>query len=155
MYRIKRFGVLRTSTVVTLAYVIVFAILFVPLALISLVLTPSTSGATVVAGIFAVGIVVFVIYPLMIWIFTALACLVYNLAARWVGGIEVEIERPPTWTPPAVQGGWPQSPGPGQWTPLAGPGQMPAGSPVPGQGPVGAGVPGQPPSSGPWSPPGA
>jgi len=131
MYRIKRFGVIRTATVVTLAYVLVFAIVFLPLALFSLAFAPrgAGGGSLVVAGMVFFAVLLLVIYPIFIWIFTALACLVYNLAARWVGGIEVEIERPPTWAPPAVQGGWPQSAGPGQWSPMGGPG--------PGQPPTG------------------
>ena len=146
MYRIKRFGVIRTATVVALAYVIVFAILFLPFALLSVAFAPR-GGSLVVAGIIFFAVILLVVYPLMIWIFTAIACLVYNLAARWVGGIEVEIERPPTWAPPAVQGGWPQSTGPGQWSPMGGPdpGQPPAGStPSTGQS-------SSPP--GPWTPP--
>jgi hypothetical protein len=33
-----------------------------------------------------------VIYGVMGFVFTALGCLLYNLVASWIGGIEVELE---------------------------------------------------------------
>ena len=121
MYRIRRFGVIRTATVVAVMYAIAFAVVFVPIALFGLLAGLSTErgGGVVVAGILLLGVVLLVVYPILIWVVTALACLVYNLAARWVGGIEVDVERrPQAWTPgPAwtsqPSGGW--VPGPGGW----------------------------------------
>ena len=110
MYRIRRFGVMRTATVVAVAYAIVFAIIFVPLALLGLAFVPG-EAASALAGLLAAGVVLVVVYPLIIWIVTALACLIYNLAARLVGGIEVEIER--TALVPSAgpqQPPWPQPP---------------------------------------------
>jgi hypothetical protein len=70
---------------------------------------PTQSTGLVAGGIvFAILAVLF--YGLLGWVFTAIACLIYNLVAGWVGGIEVEVDRPgppappPTWmtttTPP-------------------------------------------------------
>jgi hypothetical protein len=47
-------------------------------------------------------------YGLFGWIFTAIVCLIYNLAARWVGGVEVHVEPvappppPPAWMAPTT-----------------------------------------------------
>jgi hypothetical protein len=111
MYRVRRIGVLRTATVVAVAYAIVFAIIFVPLLLLGVAFVPGDAAAAL-GGWLAAGVVLLVVYPLIIWVVTALACLVYNLAARLVGGIEVEIER----AAPAPLAGqqqppWPLPPG--------------------------------------------
>jgi membrane protease YdiL (CAAX protease family) len=120
MYRIRRFGVLRTATVVAVAYAIAFAFVAIPLALIGLA---APRGAFAMAAVVpALLFVLLVVYPIVIWVFTAIACLVYNLAARFVGGIEVQVERPPqAWTAPPgawagqAPGGW--QPGPGEQRP--------------------------------------
>jgi hypothetical protein len=145
--------------VVAVAYAITFAIVFIPLALLGL--ATQRGGATVVAGILLIGVVLLVVYPIVIWVGTALACLVYNLAARWVGGIEVQVERPPQmwtqspgWMPPHPQPGW----GPG---PSAGSGTAPGAGPGTGQGgwtspPLQGSAPGTPPYGSPqetWRPP--
>jgi hypothetical protein len=50
-----------------------------------------------------VAIVAALVYGLIGWVFTAVLCLLYNLVAGWVGGIEVEVDRveppapPPAW----------------------------------------------------------
>ena len=108
MYRIRRIGVLRTATVVAVAYAIVFAIIFVPIALLGLAFVPGGDAVSGLAGMLSIGVVLVVVYPLIIWVGTALACLIYNLAARLVGGIEFEIERPA----PVPMAGQPQPPWP-------------------------------------------
>jgi hypothetical protein len=55
-------------------------------------------------------------YGIIGWVFTAIACLTYNLVARWTGGIEVQVvqapppEPVPAWGPPRSD----QTVGPGQ-----------------------------------------
>ena len=105
MYRIRRFGVVKTATVVAVMYVLVNAIVGVPIAIL-IVLAGRGSGIealgpTVVAGaVFAAAF-----YGIFGWIFTAIACGLYNVAAGWVGGIEVQVEpvapppAPPVWGP--------------------------------------------------------
>ncbi len=148
MYRIRRFGVIRTATVVAVMYAIVFAIIFIPIALLALAAGPR-GGVVTGPSIALFMVVLLVVYPLLIWVFTAIACLLYNLAARFVGGIEVEVERPPQmwtqspgWTP-QPQPGWGSGPGggpgiapgagpgtgPSGWTPPPGPGSTPAAPP--------------------------
>jgi hypothetical protein len=55
--------------------------------------TSSAAPAAAVAGImFAMGIFMPVIYGAMGFIFGIIGAAIYNLVARWIGGIEVEVE---------------------------------------------------------------
>jgi hypothetical protein len=102
MFRIRRFGVMKTATVVAVMYMIIVAVFVVPIALIALLVAPSqgsAAGSTVVS-IVIFGVVAIFAYGLLGWIFTALAAGIYNLAAGWVGGIEVQVE--PVAPPPPL-----------------------------------------------------
>ncbi len=114
MYRIRRFGVMKTATVVAIMYMVIVAIFVVPFVLLALVAAPTQGSSAMggVGGILVIGIVAIFGYGLLGWVFTAIAAAVYNLAARWVGGIEVEIE---TVAPPPPLPAWgvtPTSPPP-------------------------------------------
>ena len=98
MYRISRFGVVKTATMVALIYVIVVAIFFVPAAIIVLALGRSTGVAA--GGVLIGGVLIAIVYAAFGWIFTAIGCAIYNVAARWVGGIEVQLQ--PVAPPPPV-----------------------------------------------------
>lgn len=105
MFRIRRFGVMKTATVVAVMYMLIVAVFVVPIALIGLLIAPSQGSA---AGSARVGIIVFgllaiLAYGLIGWIFTALAAAIYNVAAKWVGGIEVQVE---TVAPPPPLPAW-------------------------------------------------
>ncbi len=100
MYRIRRFGVMKTATVVAIMYMVVVGVFVAPFALLGLLLAPSQGGGGTAAGIVAIGLLAIFGYGLAGWVFTAVAVAVYNLAARWVGGIEVEIEHVVLPTPP-------------------------------------------------------
>ena len=103
MYRIRRFGVIKTATVVAIMYMVIVGVFVAPFALLGLLIAPSQGGAGTAAGIVAFGLLAIFGYGLLGWVFTAIAAAIYNLAARWVGGIEVEIEHvvppapPPDW----------------------------------------------------------
>lgn len=101
MYRIQRFNVLKTATVVGVMYMVVVAIFAVPFVLLFAFLGASgSSGAqTSIGGAFAVGIGVILVYGIIGWIVTAIACVIYNGVAAWIGGIEVMVE--PVGAPPA------------------------------------------------------
>ena len=100
MYRISRFGVVKTATMVALIYVIVIAIFAVPAAIVVLALRrPEDAGAGAV-GVVIGGVLIAIVYAAVGWIFTAISCAIYNLAARWIGGIEVQVE--PVAPPPPV-----------------------------------------------------
>ena len=98
MYRISRFGVVKTATMVALIYVIVIAIFFVPAAIVVVAFGRSTGVAA--GGVLIGGVLIALVYAAFGWIFTAISCAIYNLAARWVGGIEVQLQ--PVAPPPPV-----------------------------------------------------
>jgi Transmembrane domain of unknown function (DUF3566) len=99
MYRIRRFGVIKTATVVAVMYVIIIAVFALPIAVgVALFGRGDTTGGA--AGVLAFGLVVAVLYAVLGWVFTAIACALYNFAAGMVGGIEVEVE-PVAPPPPA------------------------------------------------------
>jgi hypothetical protein len=111
MYRIQRFGVVRTATVVAVLYALIFGIILVPLVLLG-ALVGATSDQPFLGGVgLLVGLIVVLFvaafYAAVGWVFTALACLLYNLAARWVGGIEVAVQVvPPPPMPMVPSTGW-------------------------------------------------
>ena len=111
MYRIRRFGNIKTATMVAVLYMVAIAIFAIPIALfISAVgsAIPAGAGPSIDASS---GIILFVLlaivgYGILTWVFTAIACALYNLVARWVGGVEMQLEAvappPPvaTWAAP-------------------------------------------------------
>ena len=98
-------------------YMIIVGIFFIPFALVLLAAgTSGTTGSTNAGGPIFVGLLAVLLYGLLGWVMTAIACAVYNLAAGWIGGIEVQVEPmqppapPPSWgpinaAPPAASGG--------------------------------------------------
>lgn len=98
MYSIRRFGVIRTATIVAVIYMIVVAVFFVPIAVIAAVAGAfytgdAAAGGAGLVGTFVLGLLLALAYGAAGWVFTAAACLLYNLAAGWVGGIEVQVDR--------------------------------------------------------------
>ncbi len=116
MFRIRRFSVIRTASVVALMYLLVIAIVLVPILLLVTAVGTATpgglggqDGGLAVAGVLVIGVLAAVFYGVIGWVFTAIACLVYNAVARWTGGIEVQVDRvepppavplPASWAPP-------------------------------------------------------
>jgi hypothetical protein len=100
MYRIRRFGVVRTSNVFAILYLVITLIFVIPFALILAsgpVTTTDAFGNTTQVNISPVFLLFIpLIYAGIGWIFTAIFCLIYNLASRFTGGIEVEVEGGPT-----------------------------------------------------------
>ena len=113
MFRIRRFSVIKTSNVAALIYMVAVAIFVIPFALLFAVAGTASQVQGGVTGGIVFAVVAIFGYGLLGWVFTAIACLIYNLAARWVGGVEVQVEPvqppppPPAWmapTPPPPQG---------------------------------------------------
>ena len=100
MYRIRRFGVVKIATMVAVIYVIVIAIFAVPAAIIVLALRRFEDAGAGAVEVVIGGVLIAIIYAAVGWIFTAIGCAIYNLAARWIGGIEVQVE--PVVPPPPV-----------------------------------------------------
>jgi hypothetical protein len=105
MYTIRRFSVIKTATVVAVMYAVIVAVVIIPLAILAVAFGRGDSGGAGVVGFLVFGLLAALIYGVFGWIFTAIACAVYNLAAGWVGGIEVQVDQsapPPAqqlWTP--------------------------------------------------------
>ena len=115
MVRLTRFGVVRTASVAALIYLILSAIVAIPVALI-VSATPVTVtdqfGRTVTMQLSPLFILLLpLVYAAFGWIFTAVACLVYNLAASVTGGIEFEAV-PVAAAPPALTTAPPMAPPP-------------------------------------------
>jgi hypothetical protein len=110
MYRITRFNVIKTSNVVAVIYMLIVAIFVIPFLILGFLFgaTGSPQAQQFLGGGMIVGVVAVLVYGLFGWIFTAIACLIYNLAARWVGGVEVQVEPvqppppPPAWMAPTA-----------------------------------------------------
>jgi hypothetical protein len=112
MFRIRRFGIVKTATVVAVLYLLIVAIFVVP-ATILVAGFGGPNASTGAVGVLAGGAVLAIIYAIGGWIFTAIGCALYNVAARWTGGIEVQVEAvappqpapiwgPTTTSPPAA-----------------------------------------------------
>jgi hypothetical protein len=102
MVRIRRFSVIRTASVVALMYLIGIAIIGVPVFVVAAFFGATGSGGIGggILGGAAVGIVLIgVVYAIVGWTITAIACLLYNAAASFTGGIEVQVDRPDTASP--------------------------------------------------------
>jgi hypothetical protein len=118
MYRLRRFGVVRTATVVGLMYAVLVAIIVIPILLLVGVAGVQTDvgtggpavigepgsdlgggtsdvGALGVAGLLLIGLLAAILYGIVGWVLTAIVCLIYNLVARWTGGIEVQVVQAP------------------------------------------------------------
>jgi len=126
---IRRFGIVRTATVAAVIYALLslgfWLIIALPLALVAGTSSGGQFGAAFGAG--AVGVLLFgliatVAYAVIGWVMVALGCLVYNVAAGWVGGIEVEVSGLPPMGPGAgTPYGSPYAPA-GYATPYGAPG---------------------------------
>ena len=92
--QIRKFGVGQTAKVVGVLYALI-GLLFIPFFLIMSSVAPKETGFGFGAG-FALAVPI--MYGVFGFIGTAIACALYNMVAKWVGGIEVE-------TDGGVQGG--------------------------------------------------
>jgi len=111
MYSIRRFGVVRTATIVAVMYVIIIAIFFIPIALIGGLVGVgigggASQGGAALFGILIIGVIVALFYGAVGWVFTAIACLLYNAAAGMVGGIHIQLEAVAPKQAQAVPGAW-------------------------------------------------
>ena len=89
-HQIRRFGIAQTAKVLGVFYDLA-GLLLVPIFLVVGRYAPDESGLG--AG-FAIAIPI--IYAVLGFVVTAIGCAIYDLVAGWVGGIEVELDTPPT-----------------------------------------------------------
>ena len=92
-YRISRIAVHQTALVLAVFYGVI-ALVAMPFIYLG-----SRAGVTPFPGYLAV--VIPPVYALFGYIFGALACWIYNVVARWVGGVELVME--PHGNPPGAQ----------------------------------------------------
>lgn len=143
MVRIRRFGVVSTANTIAAIYaviVLVFVVFFSLIALLGIAVIPKDSSAAAgaaglgVVGILIGGLLFTVFYAVFGWIFTAIACVLYNVVAGRVGGIAIQVE---STTPQAPGGGYPAYAYPGYPAPAGYPAQpqypVQTQYPVPGQ----------------------
>jgi hypothetical protein len=84
--QIRKFSVGQTAKTVAVVYG-VLGLVIVPFLLIGSILSPKDAGIGV-----GFALLIPILYAVVGFIGTALACAIYNLVANWVGGIEVELE---------------------------------------------------------------
>jgi hypothetical protein len=91
MKRVKSFGIYQTSKVSAIIFFFIALIFILPFGLfIKLTLGSNSPGIP-----FGGGIIFFllpILYGVMGFIMTAISCFIYNLIAKWTGGIEIELE---------------------------------------------------------------
>ncbi|MFV1917202.1 MAG: hypothetical protein ACC618_01815 [Patescibacteria group bacterium] len=97
MARIKRIGIKQTAKFAAIFYFVVTLIFFVPFFLITLLIGTqgdtegySRLGGAVFGGVFLLILPFF--YALLVGLVVAVSAYLYNLIAKRIGGIEVEIE---------------------------------------------------------------
>jgi len=94
MAQIKSFGVLQTAKIAAIMYFVVSLIIIVPFGFIALI-TSAARGREGIAGALFGGVFIFflpIIYAALGFVFVAIGCIFYNLVAKYVGGIEIDIE---------------------------------------------------------------
>ncbi len=98
MFRVRRFSVISTANTVALMYFAGFLIIFVPIVLLLSVASVSitTGSGQQQTTTFGPSVVLLLLLPIFYgmagWVITALFCLLYNLVARFTGGIGVDVE---------------------------------------------------------------
>ena len=145
MVRIRRFGIVSTANTIAAIYavvVLIFVVFFSLIALLGIAVIPRDSNAAAgaaglgVIGILIGGVLFTIVYAVFGWIFTAIACALYNVVAGRVGGIAIQVE---STTPQGPGGGYPAYGYPGYPAPGGVPGAaaVPGPDPVPGARPAG------------------
>ena len=115
MLRIRHVGVVQTATVVAICLAVGAVALTLVFTLLASVFgafflfgvgggfRDGGFGFAGLGGLLAGAVALVIGYAVVGWIATAVACIAYNLVARWTGGIELQIEQvvepPPVWQP--------------------------------------------------------
>lgn len=92
--RIKRFEPLQLGKMLGILYGIMGLLImpvFLLMSVVSRQLPPEQRAGMMMFGV-GFALAAPVIYAVMGFIFGALGALIYNLVAKWIGGIEVEVE---------------------------------------------------------------
>ena len=110
MHRVRRVGVIKTATTVAVLYALAIAIFAIPFALFAAAAGGVGTGGQRIGfvEVLTFAVLGILLYGVLGWIFTAIGCAIYNLAARFTGGIEIALDLSTPPSPPAV------------WAPAAG-----------------------------------
>ncbi len=97
MFRIRRFGVVRTANLAAILYLLVTLIIILPFVVILAAAGPmeftDQFGRTASVNFSPVLLLLLpLLYAVIGWIVTALFCLLYNLAAAITGGVEIQLD---------------------------------------------------------------
>ncbi len=94
MLRIQKFGVIQTAKVAAVLYLIITAIMVVPMGIFTFLIGTTNDETGTAESMFGGVFLIFapIIYAVVGFIFVAISCLIYNLVSKWVGGIEIEID---------------------------------------------------------------
>ena len=95
MAQIKSFGIWQTAKLVAVMYFVFTAIFMIPFGLIFMMAGFTLGEGEGIFGAFFGGMFMLflpVIYAVLGFVFVALGCLIYNFFAKYLGGIELEIE---------------------------------------------------------------
>ncbi|MGA2327767.1 MAG: hypothetical protein ABSH05_15910 [Bryobacteraceae bacterium] len=86
MQEIKHIGVFQAAKFMAVMYLLVSAVIVIPLTFILMAFGSSSNPFGLLVLLLPV------LYGIVGFIFTAIGCWVYNLVASMVGGIEIELE---------------------------------------------------------------
>jgi hypothetical protein len=95
MHEIRSVGVLQAAKFFAVLYLLISAVIIVPIAIIAMAVSSRLAGPETL-----VVLLVPVFYAVIGFIFTGIACWLYNLVAGMIGGLEVEL-RPTASAAPA------------------------------------------------------
>jgi len=88
---LKKIGVLSLAKIYTILMAIIGLVIGIVYAIIGLVISATTTEPGIGAGIGLVGIIITpVVYAIIGFISGAVGAWLYNLIARWIGGVELE-----------------------------------------------------------------
>jgi hypothetical protein len=104
MYIVKSVGVLSLGKIMGAIYGIL-GLLFMPIFLVAGIMSSLTGGkgaAFGAAGAIVMAILFPILYGLMGFAAGAIGALLYNLFAKWLGGVELQLQAVPALTPPTL-----------------------------------------------------
>lgn len=90
MKRIKRFGIWQAAKVGAVIYFILSAIFIIPVWIFGAMFSALVPESYDFSAMFL--LLMPFIYAIVGFIVSAVSCVIYNITAGWIGGIEVEIE---------------------------------------------------------------
>lgn len=93
--RLKRIDPVQAAKVAAVIYFLISLVFLLPIMLIGQVTGGSGFSEAFGLGIGMAILVLPVVYAVLGFVVVAISCLIYNLVAGWVGGIEVEVEEFP------------------------------------------------------------